>query len=283
MKIGIAQISPFLRNVEKNVKTHIHLLEKAKNQGTDLLVFPELSLTGYSLKDLVPEVALIPEKSPLFSEFKAISRDISFVIGFVEEGERGLFYNSAAYFSEGEILHIHRKIFLPTYGMFEEGKFFASGKSFQAFATPFGTTGMLICYDFQNYGSSYVLFSGGAEIIIVISAAPGRGISEEQGFTSSHMWKLMGQAVSRFSTSFLIYCNRVGIEEGKTFAGGSFVYGPSGKLLAEADCVEEELLYHKVDLNDIRAMRRKWPYFRDNKPEVILEGLRRIVSQDENQ
>lgn len=282
MKVGLAQISPVLGNVKKNLDLHLRTIEKARKKEVDLLVFPELSLTGYTLKDLVEEVAFKPEKDPLFSKLKAASRDLSLVVGFVEEKERGLFHNSAAFLSGGKILHIHRKVFAPTYGMFEEMKFFALGRNFRPFLTPFGKAGMMICYDFLHYGASYLLFAGGSEIIIVISAAPGRGLSENDAYESNRMWQLMGEAISRFSSVFLFYCNRVGFEDGKHFAGGSFIFDPMGKLLAKASTLEEELLVKEINLNDIRETRKKWPYRRDEKPEIILESLKRIVRDYED-
>lgn len=282
MKISLAQISPHLGNTRKNADLHLELLEKAKKDNIDLLIFPELSLTGYTLQDLVSDVAIKPENDPLFKEFKRISNDISFVVGLVEEKERGLFFNSAAYFSGGEILHIHRKVFLPTYAMFEEAKFYGQGKNFGTFSTPFCKTGMMICYDFLQYSSSYLLFAGGSEMIIIISSAPGRGFAEEQTYATSHMWELMGEAISRFSQVFLLYCNRVGFEDGKSFAGGSFIYNPVGQLLARASYTDEEFLVQEIDLGEIRAMRKKWPYKRDDKPEIILEALKRIIKSYED-
>lgn len=279
MKIALAQITPHLGNIEKNFTLHLESIERAKKAKVDLIVFPELSLTGYTLKDLVEEVALIPEKDRCFKELKAISKEISLVFGFVEEKERGLFFNSAAYLSGGKILHLHRKVFLPTFGIFEEGKFFAHGKNFATFDTPFGKTGMMICRDFLHYGACYLLFAGGSEIIIILSAAPGRGASKGEGYETSHMWELMGETISQFSTVFLIYCNRVGFEDGKSFAGGSFIYNPSGQLMAKASYIEEDFLIQEVSLEDIRNVRKKWPYKRDDKPEVILEALKRIVRE----
>lgn len=282
MKAGLAQITPVLGNVRKNFDLHLRTIEKAKKKKVDLLIFPELSLTGYTLKDLVEEVAVRPEKDPVFSKLKTLSRDLSLVVGFVEEKEKGLFYNSAAFLSGGKILHIHRKVFPPTYGMFEEMKFFALGRNFKTFSTPFGKMGMLICYDFLHYGTSYLLFAGGSEIITVISAAPGRGLSEKENYESNRMWELMGEAISRFSSAFLFYCNRVGFEDGKHFAGGSFIFNPVGQLLAQASYLDEDLLIQKISLDDIREARKKWPYKRDEKPEIILHSLQRIVQDYED-
>jgi predicted amidohydrolase len=282
MKVGLVQIAPVLGNVHKNLNIHLRYIEEAKKKKVDLLIFPELSLTGYTLKDLVQEVAICPAKDAVLSKLTALSRHLSLVVGFVEEKEKGLFYNSAAFLSGGRILHIHRKVFPPTYGMFEEMKFFALGKDFKTFATPFGKMGMMICYDFLHYGASYLLFAGGSEIITVISAAPGRGLSEKNNYESSRMWELMGEAMSRFSSTFLFYCNRVGFENGKHFAGGSFIFNPMGQLLAQASYIEEELLIHKINLDDIRETRKKWPYKRDEKPEVMLQSLQRIIRDYED-
>jgi len=282
MKVGLAQISPHLGDVEKNFDLHLQYIKKAKKKKIDLLIFPELSLTGYTLKDLVEEVALSAEGNPYFDQLKAASHELCLVFGFVEEKERGLFYNSAAFLSRGKILHIHRKVFLPTHGMFEEGKFFAQGRNFHTFSTPYGKTGMMICRDFLHYGASYLLFASGSEIIIVISAAPGRGVSNNENYETSRMWELMGEAISRFSTAFLIYCNRVGFEDGKHFAGGSFIYNPMGELVAKASYLDQGLLIREIDLNDIREARKKWVYKRDDRPEIILESLRRIVREDED-
>jgi len=282
MKIAMAQISPHLGDIKKNLELHLEYIEKSKKKKADLLVFPELSLTGYSLKDLVEEVALHPEKDPLFKKLKTLSRELSFILGFVEEKERGQFYNSAAFFSGGKILHIHRKVFLPTYGMFEEGKFFAQGKNFKTFDTLFGKMGMMICRDFLHYATSYLLFAGGTEIIIIISSAPGRGVSEKESYESSRMWELMGETVSLFSTAFLIYCNRVGFEDGKVFAGGSYIYNPWGELIAKASYLDKDFLLQEIDLNEIKRARKRLTFKRDDKPEIILEALKRIVKQYED-
>ncbi len=282
VKVALAQIAPRLGDVEHNLQLHLHFIEKSKKKKASLIVFPELSLTGYTLMDLVQEVGLKPAGAPIFKQIKALSRHMDIVLGFVEEKEAGVFYNSSAYLSGGKIIHIHRKVFLPTYGMLEEGKFFAPGKNFETFPTRFGRAGLMICRDFLSYGAGYLLFAGGADIIIVTSAAPGRGFSERQGFATDRMWGLMGETISFFSTSFVIYSNRVGCEDGKTFSGGSFVYNPQGKLLVKASSVDEELVVVDLDLNQIRASRKTWPFKRDDKPEIILRALERIVRKYED-
>ncbi len=282
MKVALAQISPRLGDVDKNLERHIYFVEKARRKKADLIVFPELSLTGYTLMDLVADVALNPVDHPVFGKLKALSCGIDLVLGFIEEKEKGMFFNSAAYLAGGGIVHIHRKVFLPTYGMFEEARFFAQGRSFRPFDTRFGRAGLMICRDFLSYGASYLLFAGGADIVIVISAAPGRGLGEEKGFATSRMWELMAEAISYFSTAFVLYTNRVGFEDGKAFAGGSFVFSPKGSLIARASYTDEEMLLADLRLEDLREIRKKWTFKRDDRPEIILHALERIVRQNED-
>jgi NAD+ synthase (glutamine-hydrolysing) len=275
-------MAPRLGDVASNLKRHLRFIETAKKQGAELIVFPELSLTGYTLMDLVPEVAIDPSKSPVMDKLRSASRGVDVVLGFMAETSKGIFHNAAAYLSGGEIVHLHRKVFLPTGGMFDEAKFFARGRDFAAFDTRFGRAGVMICRDFLSLASSYLLFAGGAETIIVISAAPGRGMSDEPGFATTRMWELMGEAVSYFCTSFVIYCNRVGFEDGKAFAGGSFVSDPSGRSLFKAPEAEEKMALVDLDLGEIRRARERWTFKRDDLPELIHHSLGRIVRENED-
>jgi predicted amidohydrolase len=285
MKVALAQISSVLGNVDKNLKRHLELIDQAINQKADLIIFPELSLTGYTLKDLVAEVALNPGGSSVFQELLEASKKIDLVFGLVEERESnpGIFYNSAVYLSEGEISHIHQKVFLPTSGMFEEGRFFGSGREFRSFKTRFGPVGLMVCRDLLHYCSSYCLLADGAQLLITISAAPGRDLSdpESQGFETSRMWELMGEAISFFSSSVVIYCNRVGIEDGATFAGGSFIYSPLGKLIVKLPYLEEAFVVQEIDLDEVRRARKSWPFKRDDRPEVIWHSLDRIIRKED--
>jgi predicted amidohydrolase len=279
MRVVLAQTAPRLGNIQKNLELHLRAIEKARKEKADLIVFPELSLTGYKLRDLVETVAADPDRSKEIRELKRLSKDIALVFGFVEEreAEKGLFYNSAAFCAKGKILHVHRKVFLPTFGLFEELRFFAPGRNFRTFETPWGKMGLMICRDFLHYNASYLLYAGGAETMIVISAAPGRGLSGNKGFASSRMWELMGEAMGRFSQAFVLYCNRVGLEDGVAFAGGSFIFNPMGQRLAQAAYFHPELLVRELDMNEVRKARKNWPFKRDDKPEVTLEALQRIV------
>ncbi|MCP2518932.1 nitrilase [Candidatus Aminicenantes bacterium AC-708-M15] len=278
MKVTVAQIAPRLGDIEKNFQTHLDILENAKKQKSDLVIFPELSLTGYSLQDLVSEVALQVDSNHYFSEFKKISRDISFIIGFVEEKERGIFYNSSAFFNKGEIIHIHRKIFLPNYGIFEEARFFAKGNKFSVISSELGKIGILICRDFLHFPTSYILFVQGVEIIVVVSNSPVRGVSDKEYFESARLWECHGENVARLLTSFVIYCNRVGFEEGLCFGGGSFIFNPFGKIIKKADYIEEEIFSQEIDLQELKHARCMATYKRDDNPELILRELKKALN-----
>ena len=284
MKVHLVQMAPRLGDVRANLDRHLEALERARAAGAELVVFPELSLTGYSLKDLVSDVAVTPSRSPVFKELLDAGRGMSVVVGFVEEkeDERGLFYNSAAFLAEGRILHIHRKVFLPTFGMFEEAKFFAQGRNVLPFRAPFGRGG---ADDLPGFPPVRVelppLRRRRRGLHRRLGRAGTRGRRSE-GFETSRMWELMGEAISHFSTAFVLYCNRVGSEDGVTFAGGSFVFSPEGELLARAPDLDEEVLACDLDLGLVRDVRKSWTFKRDDRPEIILHSLERIVRRYED-
>jgi NAD+ synthase (glutamine-hydrolysing) len=284
MRIALAQIAPRLGDVGANIELHLDILEKARRRKVDLVVFPELGLTGYTLKDLTEEVSLDPASDPRFAKIVSRTKGLSAVVGFVEErpSEKGLFYNAAAFIAEGRVVHVHRKVFLPTNGMFEEAKFFAPGRDFRTFEAPFGRVGLLICRDFLHYGASYVHHASGADMIVCISAAPGRGIEGGDAFETSRMWELMGEAMSYFSTAFVLYANRAGVEDGVTFAGGSFVFAPGGRLAGRAAAIDPDLLVLPIDLSAVREARRRWLFRRDERPEAVWRSLERIVRAPED-
>ncbi len=159
LKIALAQINTKLGEVESNLQKHLEFIEEARKNNVDLITFPELSLTGYFLQDLTPSVAQVPSSDdPYFRQLLDASEGMDIVVGFVEDDERHRFYISSAYLSHGDVLHIHRKVYLPTYGLFDEGRFFAWGDRVRAFDTPLGRFGILICEDFWHASPPYLLW-----------------------------------------------------------------------------------------------------------------------------
>ena len=125
-RIGIAQVAPRLGDLAANVQQHLETIEAARAQKSDLVLFPELSTAGYQLKDLVPDVAL-DGRSKHLHDLVAASRGLALGFGFVEESADHRFYNSYAFCEDGRLVHVHRKVYLPTYGLFEEGRLYAAG------------------------------------------------------------------------------------------------------------------------------------------------------------
>ncbi len=283
LQVTLAQIAPVLGNVQANLEKHLAWIEAHAAQS-DLIVFPELSLAGYLLYDLVPEVALHPHDpdDPVFAALREASRRhrVDLVVGFVEEDERRRFYTAAAYIHEGEILHVHRKVYLPTYALFQEGRDLAPGNTVRAFNAPWGRTGMLICEDFWHASPPYILWLDGADVLIHHSASPGRGLRGRGKLDSSRFVEEVNQTYAALFTVYVLHCNRAGIEDGLNFWGGSAVYGPDGAVLAQAPYFEEHALHVTLDLNEIRRVRQRLPLLRDERPELLIREVERILARE---
>jgi len=274
VRVALAQLAPRLGDPEANLPLHLDAVARARSAGAQLVVFPELSLTGYHLLDQVPDVALSPEKGPL-ARLRAASAEIDIVAGFVEEGPGYRFYNSAVYMSRGRVLHVHRKLFLPTYGMFQEGRDFAPGERLREFVAPFGPSGMLICEDLWHPACPWLLAQAGAEAIIVISNGPTRGARGGR-LTSVEVWRELLRVAARFHTTYMVYVNRVGCEDGLTFGGGSTVVDPFGRTVVEAPALEETLVCADLEGEALRRARTAYPLLRDEDLELVHRELGRI-------
>lgn len=280
INIALAQLNTHLGDVQANLDRHITMAVEARKNNADLLLFPELSLTGYSLQDLVPQVAIRPtQHDPIFSKLLQASKEIDLVVGFVEEDSRHRFFISSGYLSRGETVHIHRKVYLPTYGIFDEKRYLAAGNSFRAFDTRFGRVGLLICEDFWHVSSPYLLWQDGADIFLLSSASPGRGITGEQ-IGSADWVETINRSYAGLFTSFFAHSNRVGFEDGLYFWGGSTLFDPDGKLIAMGPYDQESITYSEMDLSKLRRTRTRLPLLRDERPEVVMKDLGRILKNE---
>jgi predicted amidohydrolase len=279
MHLALVQMNTTLGREDKNLLKHLEYIEQAQNQGADLIIFPELSLTGYVLQDLVPTVAHRPvADDPIFAPLLEASQKIDMVVGFVEEDERNRFYIAAAYLSRGKVSHVHRKVYLPTYGLFDEGRFFAWGDQVRAFDTRFGRVGILICEDFWHASPPYLLWLDGADLLIFISSSPGRGLTADPVLENVHWIRQINQAYASLFTSFVFYTNRVGYEDGLNFPGGAAVVDPNGVMLAEAPHHDEHMLITDVDLNQLHRTRARLPLLRDERTALVQRELNRILN-----
>lgn len=275
LRVALAQISPSLGDTAKNLPLHLDAARAAKSGGAGLVVFPELSLTGYLLRDQVPDVALRMD-APLFRSLERASRGIDILVGFVEEAPGHRYHNAAAYLSRGQLVHVHRKIYLPTYGMFDEGRDFAAGERIRSFDAPFGPAGVLICEDCWHPTCSWLLAQEGAEAIFVLSSGPTRGARPKRGVTSLAVWHDLLRVTAQFQTTFVVYVNRVGYEDGLNFGGGSAAIDPFGRVIATSPALEEDLLVVELDGEVLRRARTAYPLLRDEKLDLAARELERI-------
>lgn len=281
VNIGLAQIYPKLGDVQVNLQKHLEYIEKANNQGVDLLLFPELSLTGYQVQDLVPEVAIRSEATdPVFGALLDASHKLDVAFGFVHLDQRNRFYIAMAYLSKGLCLHIHHKVYLPTYAMFDEARYFDQGESVKAFDTRFGRIGMLICEDFWHISPPYLLWLDGADMLLLSSSSPSRGLDATDRLSSTRWVELVNQAYGSMFTNYIVHCNRVGYEDGKNFWGGSSVVDPNGDFMTCGAYFDEALITQTVDMNQIHRTRSRLPLLRDERPHLIQRELSRILKSN---
>lgn len=273
----LAQIKPKLGCIADNLALVEKEITAALNGGAQLVIFPELALTGYFLKDLVPEVALRLD-APEITRLVELSRNISIAIGFVEETDGYHFYNSALYLEDGAIKHLHRKVYLPTYGLFDEQRYLAQGESFRAFDTKFGRFGMLICEDMWHLSASYILAMDGATTLLCLSSSPGRGI-EGESLGSASAWQKLVSTTALFLNCRVLYCNRVGYEDGVNFWGGSEYIAPSGASIARGKIFDEDAVTVTVDEGALRRERISSPMMRDENLFVTMQELQRIAGE----
>ncbi len=278
INLALAQINTHLGAIERNLEHHLELIQQARQMKADLVLFPELSLTGYVLQDLTPSVAHSPvPEDPLFKILLRESQDMDIVVGFVDEDSRHRFYIAAAYLSRGGVVHVHHKLYLPTYGLFDEGRFFAWGDQISAFQTRFGKMGILICEDFWHASPPYLLWLDGADLFLFMSASPGRGLNTAPQLESARWVEQLNQAYANLFTSFVAHTNRVGFEDGLNFWGGSTIFDPDGNLITKATYYREDLVLAELDLNQLHRTRARLPLLRDERTALMQRELNRIL------
>ncbi len=281
IKIGLAQIAPRLGVVADNFAEHRRLIGEAHAQGLDLLVFPELGLTGYLLQDLNAEVAMRADDERLLALAREAG-DMSVVVGFVEESAEHQLYISAALLEGGSVAHTYRKAYLPNYGLFDERRFFGAGNVLRAVDSHLGVRlGLCICEDFWHLPVPYLLALDGAQLLVNIASSPGRDIAAvvEDQLGTAQSWRTLMRAYAQLTTSFVVFVNRVGVEEAVTFWGGSQVISPAGDVLCAAPMLEAGLFSVEIDLDDVRRERVALPLLRDERPDFVLRQLERLVRE----
>jgi len=281
LRIALAQIAPSLGFLDENLARHHALLAEARGRGAGLVVFPELGLTGYLLQDLAAEVAMRLD-DPRLAALAADTAGLSAVVSFVEESADHRLFISAALIEDGAIRHVHRKLFLPTYGLFDERRFFAPGDALRAVPSRLGVgVGLAICEDFWHLSVPALLALDGAQLLIDVSSSPGRDLASthETGLGTATSWRQLLRTYAQLTTSFVVFCNRVGVDETISFWGGSEVIDPTGAAVFSAPLYDEGLYVADIALGDVRRERVALPLLRDERPELVVRELERIVAE----
>lgn len=283
LHVRVEQMAPRRGDPVANGARMAHLVEGAHRDGCHLVVFPELALTGYGLGEGTRDHAVevleggasplsLPEGSP------------AVVTGLVELAADRRVFNTAVVVREGRVLHRHRKIHLPTYGMFHEGRYFAPGREPPRHVDlfPGWRVGILVCEDFWHPALSYLLALRGIDLLLVLAAAPGREAPADGGvgFGSTGRWDTLARATAIAHGIHVVLANRAGTEDGATFAGGSLVVDPGGAVVARAPEGEEGTLTVTLHREAVTAARTPYHHLRDEDPAFVLRALQAWMQEE---
>jgi predicted amidohydrolase len=291
MKIALAQIAPELGAVDRNLDRHLEVAARAADRGADVVVFPELSLTGYDLREQTAELALEPG-APELAALAAASAQIDLAVGFVARGADYRVFNAAGYFAGGARRVTYRKVYLPTYGAFEEGRWFAAGDTVRAvslhaeesqLAKASGAAslrcGLLVCEDLWHPSVPYLLAQDGAQVLLALVNGADKGEGAADGTAAALVrWEMLARTAALAYGVVVAVANRTGSEGALRFFGSSFVVGPDGNVLARAAPYEDDLLVCEVDRASVRRARAAMPLLRDERLELTARELARVLA-----
>jgi NAD+ synthase (glutamine-hydrolysing) len=275
LTVALAQIAPALGDVAKNRRLHLQQIDQVVAAKADLVVFPELSLTGYFLRDMVTDVAL-ERDAPELRELIEAADTTDLVMGYVERTSGHRIYNAAMYAEGGRLRHVHHKVYLPTYGLFDEQRYFARGERIRAFDTQrFGRVGLLVCEDLWHLSAAAIMQAEGVEMLVCIANSPTRGVAEQRPEVAETYERLC-RTFAQLLGAVVVMVNRIGFEDGLCFWGGSLVAGPDGQLLGQAPLLDESLTMVTLDPRELQRQRTITPLGRDERLLITIEELQRI-------
>ncbi len=276
--LAVAQTNPRIADLKYNRDVLLTRIDEARREGAKLFTTGELALTGYLLRDAAYEVALM-ENDPFLEPFKKASKDMILIITLVEESSDHRFYNSAFVYENGELIHRHRKVYLPNYGMFEEKRFFAEGDKIRAFDTNLGRFGVLVCNDMWHPMTALLLAYDGAEAIFASTASPTRGIGDGEVSNNTRVWRIFNRSAAKAASAYVIQANLAGFQDGVHFWGGSEVVQPGGASSVQAELNKEAMLYAEYDPELVRFERLYSPLLRDERLSLEHREFSRILKK----
>jgi predicted amidohydrolase len=268
MRLALAQIDVRLGDLEANSRRVREVLAEARAGGADLVVFPELALSGYALGQVAAESA----REPAAAIAVTSPEDPAALIGFAEL-EGGRRHNSAVYVERGESVHVQRKLYLPDYPPFEEGALFTAGGELRAFDAAFGRLAVLICNDAWQPVLPFIAIQDGAQVLLMPSNSS-TAVPEAE-----HYWRELTRFYARMLQCYVVFVNRVGSEAGFTYWGGSHVVDPLGELVVEAPRLEEAIAFADVDLDRVEKRRRELPLVGEPRLDFLRAQLERLARE----
>ena len=277
MRVALAQIDCVLGDTDENLRKAKEVVAAARERGADLTVFPELSLSGYALGGLAADVAIEAHGETIRSLAEAAG-EMAVVVGFCEEGRGFQTYNSAAYLEGGVLIHVHRKLYLPNYRIYEERKHYNPGQSMRAFDTRLGRMAMLICNDAWQTFLPFIAVQDGAQVLI-IPADSGSYPSYPELLDTRSYWRGITRFYARMLESYVIFVNRVGRQDNLDFWGYSHVVDPWGTVVAEAPLHEEALITADIDLSNVRRRRREVPLVKEARLALLAREVNRLAEE----
>ncbi len=273
-RIGIGQVYAERNDVPGNLERITEMVDRAETAGVDQLVFPELALTGYVVDNRFSQAA-VTLKGPEVERLRDLSHRVSIAVGLIEETQTALFYNSAVYFENGSIKHLHRKIYLPTYGMFDERRYFAAGWDVSAFDTHESRNAMLVCGDAWHIPLAYIAAHDGADVLMILAASSREGLTDTTPCADA--WHCMCRSYGLTLSCFVVFANLAGNDGAHSFWGGSFVVGPDGNIIAESKTSEPDLVVADLDFQELRQQRIRLPFRRDDSIAHTAQLAQRVM------
>ena len=262
LRIALCQIASKREDKDANFQKIIGLTTRAKREGAQLAVFPEMSLSGYVVHDQFYELAeTIPGPTIKKAEELAKKTGMHLVFGMPELSEKAkaTVFNTAVFVGPEGLIGKYRKMHLPTHSVFEEKRYFRPGYQAASFQTTLGNIGICICYDIFFPEVTRLIRLKGAQLILCISASPAVRRSYFETLTCA-------RAIE--NTAYVAYVNLAGVQDGLQFWGGSRLVSPNGDVVAQAKYDEEDFLVCEVDYADLRAAEAFIPTLRDLRPEL---------------
>ncbi len=274
MKIGAAQFASETGDVDANVKIHLDWIGRGHAEKLDLLVMPEMSLTGHYGSDNLLSVAMTC-LDPRLTRLAEEAGDMTVVVGFVEEGMAAQFYNTSVMLKNGKVVHLHRKVNLANYGMLEEGKHFATGRFVETYSLDKDwRAGLLICADLWNPALTHLAFLRGATLMITPVSSGIEAVGP--AFNNPNGWALAMRFYAMIYGAPCIMVNRTGVEKDLTFWGGSRIIDPFGTEIVVAGS-DEELISAELDFDSVRKARYQLPTVRDSNVSLVHREAIRLI------